>query len=75
MGIKRQLPEIHFQFIVDEQGKKTAAIMDISTHGVIMELLEDMYLGARAEKILSEEKEYETLEDVRKELLGDEDDV
>lgn len=49
--------------------------MDINTHSVIMGLLEDIYLGARAEKILSEEKEYETLEDVRKELLSDEDDA
>jgi hypothetical protein len=55
------------QFVVDDEGKKKAVLIDLQVHGRIWE---DFYVGLIAEQRLNDP--VEPLEVVRKRILGEE---
>jgi len=69
--MKPSLPELNPQYIVNEHGQKTSVILDIQTFKKLMEEIEDMYFGTLAQVALKSDTESISLEDAKKELLGD----
>ncbi len=68
--MKKNSLEIPAQYIVNNIGKKTGVILNISIFEKIMERLEESYLGEEAEKIFAEKTEYVDLSKVHKKLLS-----
>ncbi len=54
--MKKHILEISPRYIVDDAGKKTEVVLDISTFEQMLESLEDSYFGLKAEQALSEDK-------------------
>ncbi len=54
MNMKKDILEISPTYIVDSTGKKTGVILEISTSERMLERLEDMYFGLKAEQALEE---------------------
>lgn len=50
--MKKSGLEIYPKYIVDETGKKTEVVIDISTFEKMLEDLEDLYFSLEAEKVL-----------------------
>ena len=48
----KEIIEISPRYIVDENGKKTEVVLDISTFEQILENLEDLYFGLKAKEAL-----------------------
>ena len=65
--MKKQI-EVSPQFIVDPNGKKTAVIIDMITFEKLLDAAEDFYLGSLAEKAITEETDWVTLDDWEKEI-------
>lgn len=63
--------EIQPQYIVDNEGNRTAVILKIDQFERLMEDLEDFYLGKLAEAALENDTERHSLDSVKKELLGE----
>ncbi len=72
--MKNNLNEFPARYIVDESGKKTDVIMSVTVFEELMEKLEDLYWGVKAEQILASEPEYYKWEDVEKALFKDDKD-
>lgn len=54
------------QYIVDEQGNKTAVILDLKIFNKMLEELEDLYDVLEAEKVIKKEGKRFTFEEVEK---------
>lgn len=54
--MKKEILEIAPKYIVDNTGKKTAVILEIATFEDMLERLEDMYFGLKAEQALQEDE-------------------
>ncbi len=66
--MKKQVLEISPKYIVDETGKKTEVVLDISTFEQMLESLEDFYFGLEAEKFL-ESGEFVDFDEANKKVL------
>lgn len=60
--------EIQPQYIIDQNGKTTAVILDIDTFKTILEKLEDQYFGELAQSILESDKEKHSLDQIKQEI-------
>lgn len=56
------------QFIIDNEGKKTAVVLDIKSYETFLEKVEDLYLGMLATQALAEENELIPHEAVKKSI-------
>lgn len=52
--MKKNILEISPRYIVDSSGKKTEVVLDISTFEQMLESIEDLYFGLKAEQALAE---------------------
>lgn len=52
--MKKQILEISPKYIVDSTGKKMEVVLDIVTFEKMLEQLEDLYFGLKAERALKE---------------------
>ena len=52
--MKKEVLEISPRYIVDSAGKKTEVILEIATFEKMLESLEDMYFGLKADQALDE---------------------
>lgn len=52
--MKKPMIEISPKYIVDSTGKETEVVLDITTFEQMLEYLEDIYFGIKAEKALAE---------------------
>lgn len=52
--MKRKSLEISPRYIVDDSGKKTEVILDVSTFEQMLEIVEDAYLGSKAKRAMGE---------------------
>lgn len=69
--MKPSIPKIVPQYITDAKGNKTGVILDIKTFNLLLEEMEDMYLGSLAEVALQDASEALSHEDIKKKLLKD----
>ena len=68
--MKVSLPDIHPQFLVNERGKKTAAVLDINDFKIIMKKLEDWHDILTIELVKKSKLPTYTAEEIEKEVLG-----
>lgn len=66
--MKKQVLEISPRYIIDSSGKKTEVVLDISTFEQMLENLEDLYFGLKAEKTLAE-GEFIDFDEANKKIL------
>ncbi len=64
--MKLPLPDLAPQYIVDKSGKKTSVVIDIEKFEQFLDEIEDMYFGLLAKKIVEEDDECISHEDVRR---------
>jgi PHD/YefM family antitoxin component YafN of YafNO toxin-antitoxin module len=58
------------KFLVNDQGKPEAVLLDIKAYEALMEELEDAYDVKRAEKIMAKKPKTYTIAELEKSLLG-----
>ena len=64
------LENIKPRYIVNEQGKKTEVVLSVKTYQLLLEELEDSYLGRVAEAALKHDTEQYSLDEIKREILG-----
>ena len=67
--MKKQFLEISPRFIVDDSGKKTEVVLDITTYEQMLEYLEDLYFGLKAKEAFQED-EYIDFHEANKDILN-----
>lgn len=67
--MKKDFLNIHPQFIVDQNGKKTGVIMNIETFEELIEKIEDLYFGSLAHQNLQDKTKFQDFEEFKKKLL------
>lgn len=67
--MKKNILDIHPQFITDAEGKKTGVIMNIETFLELIEKIEDLYFGAQAHATLQDKEKFNDFENFKKDLL------
>jgi len=60
---------INPKFVVNEKGKRISVLLDISEFDALIEELEDLHDIVDAEKIIAQNPETHTLEEVERSLL------
>ncbi|MDR3646537.1 MAG: hypothetical protein P4L22_03275 [Candidatus Babeliales bacterium] len=65
----KHIIDIHPQFIVDQNGKKTGVIMNIETFEELIEKIEDLYFGSLAHQNLPDKTKFDDFETFKKNLL------
>ena len=70
MGVimKKEFLEVSPRYIIDSSGKKTEVILDVTTFEQMLEGLENLYFGIKAEQAL-EKGEYIDFNEANKKIL------
>jgi len=65
----KHILDIHPQFIVDKDGKKTGVIMNIETFEHLIETVEELYFASLAHETLKSKDKFHDFEEFKKKLL------
>lgn len=66
--MKDLLPPISPHFLTNKKGEKIGVFMDIQDYKLLVEKIEDLYLGNIAKAIKDRKEESKPLEEIEKEL-------
>lgn len=67
--MKQEFLDIHPQFIVDQNGKKTGVIMNIETFQELIEKIEELYFGSLAQDSLKNEAKFNDFNHFKNKIL------